>query len=551
MNESLRIASVQTQVRPYKVEDLLRLAREGRLRIPAFQRPPRWRSEHVVRLFESVAQGFPVGTLFFAVRDEPAGVVRFGPFVAEAPEVRDALVVVDGQQRVSALVGALLHPATTPRGDIHAIWLDLENERFVRATATPPETWVPLRALGDSRETLRWLRGWALASEREDLVERALNVGKLLREFSLSCAVVPGDDEAQLRQMFQRLNTSGVSMTADEVFAALHGHAPETDLHAAAVRVAGAGFGEPAEKDVRQCLLCVDGRPPGMSAAELDSETIRALIPRTERAMVEALRFLAVNASVARLELLPYRVPLRILARYFDRFGDDVSGRARTLLRRWVWRGSLSGLFATSSEARVRSLQKIVDDRSPEVVAKALLDEVGVYAIALDPVEEPWSSTSARSRFAAIALLAHGPLRLSDRAPFTGESSRKSPTGDEGDALPFIESFVDVAGRARGPIVGRVLVECLEDLGALADADDAILESQLIPASARGALREVLAATREEDRRAAAARFDALRGPTLQAWVERFLRAQCEPGADDRVSIATLVAPYRDEAQTR
>jgi hypothetical protein len=40
----------------------------------------------------------------------------------------------------------------------------------------------------------------------------------------------------------------------------------------------------------------------------------------------------------------------------------------------------------------------------------------------------------------------------------------------------------------------------------------------------------------------AAARFDQLRAPVLRAWGERFLRAQCEPDGDDRVSIRALIS---------
>lgn len=107
-----------------------------------FQRPPRWRSAHVVDLFDSIKQGFPVGTLLFALREEPATSVTLGRFTVDAPATRDALVVVDGQQRVSALVGALLHPSETPRGDVHAIWYDLEKQQFFRPVKQPETTSV-------------------------------------------------------------------------------------------------------------------------------------------------------------------------------------------------------------------------------------------------------------------------------------------------------------------------------------------------------------------------------------------------------------------------
>ena len=533
----------QSAVRPYKVEDLLTLAREGCLRIPAFQRPPRWRSEHVIDLFDSMVHGFPVGTLLFAQRKEPAAMVTLGRFTVDAPGMHDALVVVDGQQRVSALVGALLHPSEAPRGDIHAIWYDLEAQQFYRPQSTPELTCVPVRVLGDSKITLRWLRAWSLGDEREDLVERALTVGKRLREFPLSCAVVPGDDEARLRRMFQRLNTAGVAMREDDVFRALFGHDSATDLKAAAVRVASIGFGVPGEKDVRQCLLCVGGFEPREDSSRLNASDIHSLLPRTEQAMMAALAFLERDAAIPRLELLPYRVPLRVLARFFD-VHPAPSDRARTLLKRWVWRGGLSGFFATSSEARVRALQKAVEPgSSDEQSAQALLRQVGPYHVELDPLSELWSPKNASSRMLAAALLAHHPLRPADQQRQLFEDEADSE-GDEDlkNAATLGQHFRDVAGRARSPLAGRVLLAPSTELTDLAAASAEVLDSHLISAAARDALAELLTSPDDKARAAAAERFDQLRAPPLRAWVERFLHAQCEPDADDRVSIRALIS---------
>lgn len=533
-------SSPLAEVRTYKVEDVLAMAREGRIRIPAFQRPPRWRSRHVIELFESVAQGFPIGTLLFATRDEPPAEIHFGHFAAIAPATRDALVVVDGQQRVSALVGAMLHPARSPRGDVHAIWLDLEAATFVHARGAAPDTWVPLRVLGDSTECLRWMRRWALAEEREDLVTRALDVGKRLREFQLSCAVVRGDDEVRLRRMFHRLNTGGVSMREDEVFAALFGHDPATNLDASSARLSALGFGEVTAEDVRQSLLCVAGLEQSEGASALDAERVRAVLPHAEQALGAALHFLAVDASIPDVGLLPYRLPLRVLARFFDRHPEP-SERARTLLRRWLWRGTVAGLFNSSAEGRVRPLQRAVDDRAAEVVAQALLQQVhDEPATRFDTRAETWAVQSARRDIVAVAMLARAPKDPLGAVVSIDDLRHDEPSGDARSL------FLDVAQRPRGAIAGRVVLAAPGDIAALAEAPDAVLESQSIPVTARDALRAVVRATDEADRIAAAERFDELRAPTLDAWTEQFVRAQCEFGADDRVSIASLVAPFRE-----
>ena len=92
------------QIRPV---ELVVWARRGRLRIPSFQRSFRWDRDDVVKLFDSVLRGYPVGTLLMWQRPAAAARLEIGPLKIDAPEAVDAYWVVDGQQRVTSLVGAL------------------------------------------------------------------------------------------------------------------------------------------------------------------------------------------------------------------------------------------------------------------------------------------------------------------------------------------------------------------------------------------------------------------------------------------------------------
>lgn len=150
------------------VEWLLQMVQEGKLRLPDFQRPQRWRSSHVTSFFDSIYRGIPVGTLLLSRHPAPAAHLRFGPVEVDAPELADSHAIVDGQQRITALAGALLHPDERPLGDIHAIWFDLEREDFKRCVASPPTSWIPLNVVGDSFKQLRWLNDWPARNERPD-----------------------------------------------------------------------------------------------------------------------------------------------------------------------------------------------------------------------------------------------------------------------------------------------------------------------------------------------------------------------------------------------
>ena len=71
------VFSGQLHADRFKLERLLALAQEGKLRVPLFQRPLRWRPDQEAELFDSLLRRFPIGTLLLWERPAPAAIVRF------------------------------------------------------------------------------------------------------------------------------------------------------------------------------------------------------------------------------------------------------------------------------------------------------------------------------------------------------------------------------------------------------------------------------------------------------------------------------------------
>ena len=87
--------------------ELVAWAQSGRIRVPQFQRSYRWDSEDAERLFDSIFRGYPIGNLLMWRKPAPAAEISLGELRFTAPERSDALWVVDGQQRLTTLIGAL------------------------------------------------------------------------------------------------------------------------------------------------------------------------------------------------------------------------------------------------------------------------------------------------------------------------------------------------------------------------------------------------------------------------------------------------------------
>ena len=132
--------------------------------------------------------------------------------------------MIDGQQRITALVACLLRSDPIPKGDFWAIWYDLEQELFVRLNRkVVPPGWIPLNVLCNSVDLSKWLRIWQYGESNTVLVDRALELGKAIREYEVPAYIVSGADETLVRLIFTRVNTAGIGMKESEIFEARYG----------------------------------------------------------------------------------------------------------------------------------------------------------------------------------------------------------------------------------------------------------------------------------------------------------------------------------------
>ncbi len=248
------------------VRELVQRVQAGKVRIPVFQRPLRWRADDVRTLIDSIWRGYPIGSLLFWKRPADASQIRVGGATLDAPEVGDAWWVVDGQQRTTALAACLLD--LDHGGD--GRWLvhfDPTAGGEFRSGPVPVERdgWdVPLHVLGDLRRLGRWLRERDMDDAMTDLVE--LTQQRLL-DYSITAYVVEAEDEGAIRAVFARLNGTGARMRADEVFQALLG-APSTtgplslDLNALQQACDLRDFGVPPRTEVLKAVLHSPTSPP-------------------------------------------------------------------------------------------------------------------------------------------------------------------------------------------------------------------------------------------------------------------------------------------------
>lgn len=101
------------------LSDLLKDIRVGKIQLPDFQRPWVWDDVHIRSLLASVSRAYPIGAVMLL---QTGGTeVRFKPRAVEGVSllngVKPERLILDGQQRLTSLYGALMSDAPVETKD--------------------------------------------------------------------------------------------------------------------------------------------------------------------------------------------------------------------------------------------------------------------------------------------------------------------------------------------------------------------------------------------------------------------------------------------------
>jgi hypothetical protein len=426
--------------------DLVRDVQRGAIRVPPFQRGFKWESADVIKLFDSLYQGFPIGNLLLWRRPAPAQQLTVGPVTIEAPETDSALWVVDGQQRITSIVGALIAADDTADARFR-IYLNLNNGKFrsVGARQQPPVSWVPVSLLLDTVTLIRWVRSNSefLSEPQIALADQA---AKAIREYQIPTYVVTSSDEAPLIEIFSRMNETGKPLSRAESFRALNsglaGNGP-TDLKGIGLIPAEQGFGAINERLVLRCILAFRGGDIFRDDfhEEFSSESdMSATLQEVSALLRDTVMFIQNHVGVPHISLLPYTHVIPILVRFMHIHGQ-ANDRVSVLLRRWVWRSAVAGTRARGiSVVDVRRQVSAVDSSTPTAAASELLNMVQATQDFIPDLGNV-NLKHAMAKINVLGLLSAGPRDLETgrsveiRALLEGGSPLRAIIADHADLL--------------------------------------------------------------------------------------------------------------------
>lgn len=369
--------------------------RTGQLRLPRFQRYESWNHNTIGTLLETVVQGLPAGaTLVLEVGDKEQFVSR--PVVgAPDHDFKPNEHLLDGQQRLTALWRSfhddyedrtyLVYFEEAEDGPEPRIW----GQGRWMAGGTRRPLWAddPQGVYSRGAIPLSLLRPTELGSEIKDWCRRAVP-DDLEKSFELQTRIL------ELRQrvatynipfleldastpkdvaldVFIKMNTSFVGLTPFDIIVAQFEEATGESLHDLVTQLAADApalklYMEPSDLILEVAALREDRPPTQASYQRLDLRDLFDAWQEVTEGIAFAVEFLE-QESVFDGERLPTVAVVRVLAALHSVVPSDPDGvgRARNLLRKYLWRAFLTGRYeaaaATSSFQDFRGLKKALE----------------------------------------------------------------------------------------------------------------------------------------------------------------------------------------------
>jgi hypothetical protein len=404
-----------------RIDELARRILSGDILLPKFQRSFVWDRPQILTLLDSVARGYPIGSvLLWQSRQELRSENRIADLEIDLPKPDYPVnYLLDGQQRLSTICGAIFWPG----GDARSRWnlaYDLREKRFLHLDSAddPPLHQIRINKLSDPATYFQHVASLdSLTTEDKDELKSHANVlFNRFKDYKIA-AVTLGDMSLEdVAPIFERINSMGTPLTIVDLMRAAT-WSPDFDLIDSIEGILGSleekGFQAIDRKTVLRNLAAAVGG--GFSTDSIDAlrnhgaDALSAAMNEVREAYKRMVDFLTADLRVPGGDIVPYSNQLTVLAEVFRRVPTP-SAEQYDSIRVWFWRTSLAGYFSGWNTGMMRSDLEAVE-------AFAAGESAEIVVGATEPNSSIWTtrqfrSNNAHAKLLAIVLSYHQPIDL-------------------------------------------------------------------------------------------------------------------------------------------
>jgi hypothetical protein len=400
---------------PERILQLANRVLTGDIILPEFQRPFVWKRKQILELMDSIYKNYPIGSLLvWESREDLASKRSIADLaIAERSESYPVNYLLDGQQRLSAICGAIYWTPGDPKS-VWNVYFDLKTNKFSHADQVDelPIHQIPLRRLANAPDFYRRLA----PIDDETLRERADLLFTRFLEYQVPLVTLGDMSIEDVAPIFERINSTGTRLTIYDLMRAAT-WSPEFDL---GNTVDGIKSALEAKKyhtlDSKTFLRTLGAAAGGdFSAQSIDAlrdlplDKLTAAADAMKAAAMRAADFLATEISAPRAESLPYSNQFAVLCEVFRLIPTPNSAQLAEI-KAWFWRTTLSGYFGGWDSGQMTQDTRQIRDFAAGGTSS--LGDGGVVPTSSLWKLKPFRSNSAASKMLALMLAAGSPFDL-------------------------------------------------------------------------------------------------------------------------------------------
>ena len=209
----------RTTIMQYTLFDLLHFMESGRLTVPAFQRGYVWSAEAVRQLFDSINRGFPIGMLIAVdlsadhFKVAPPEISLFPTHGTQSTVHSRRLWLIDGSQRMAALYNGLFESQKR----YHLLYDLKSHDFFFLKESREHGAVLEMSSLFNSKVLMSLQAKLSTEAHAEALIAELNEIRERFYSYAVPMLIMSDLQTPELVEAFARLNSSGLSLTKEEL----------------------------------------------------------------------------------------------------------------------------------------------------------------------------------------------------------------------------------------------------------------------------------------------------------------------------------------------
>jgi hypothetical protein len=390
---------------------LARRILSGDILLPKFQRDFVWEKEQVIKLLDSVARGYPIGSiLLWQSRQELRSEKRIADLDIDLPRPDYPVnYLLDGQQRLSTICGAMFWGGRDPMSRWNIVY-DLRAQKFLHLDSLedPPLHQIRLNKLSDPSSYFSHVASLNMleASDKDELKRRAQDLFNRFKDYKIATVTLGDMSIKDVAPIFERINSTGTRLTIVDLMRAAT-WSPDFDLMDSIIAIlknlSEEGFEGIDRKNVLRNISVAAGG--GFSAESISSlrkhntETLKSAVEACQEAYKKVVDYLTTQIGVPNAEIVPYSNQMTVLAEIFRQIPMPSASQYQAISQ-WFWKTSLTGYFGGWDTGNMSDDLVAVTE-----FAKGTMDNIA-FSSNIKPTDSIWKTKQFRSNNAHTKLLA-------------------------------------------------------------------------------------------------------------------------------------------------